>query len=194
MKSYATALAPILANYYNMDLAGVEQFVAGVIYGLIQKDDLPEIQKCLKNGETLEVEITNAISDFSKGDLQDMIKAVQELGQIVQELPRDLDDCKSIQGDIEKIENWAKIFTNPVALVMTLTKNLLANWKDVQADVSKVTTDWNNEDYYNAGEDVADTVILAVGPIDGSDDVDADIDWELLQSHLAENMNKLFLW
>lgn len=165
-----------------------------MIYGLIQKDDLPEIQKCLKNGETLEVEITNAISDFSKGDIQDMIKAVQEFGQIVKELPEDLDECKAIDDDLEKIENWAKIFTNPVALVSTLTKNLLANWKDVQADITKATADYNNSDYYNAGEDVADTIVLAVGPISRAEEIDADIDWELLNAHLAENMNKMFLW
>ena len=191
---FVQAVAPIIATYYKMDLEGAEEFVAGMIYGLIQKDDLPEIQKCLKNGETLEVEITNAISDFSKGDIQDMIKAVQEFGQIVEELPKDLDECKAIDGDIQKIENWAKIFTNPVALVSTLTKNLLANWKDVQADIAKATADYNNSDYYNAGEDVADTVVLAVGPISRAEEVDADIDWELLNAHLAENMNKMFLW
>ena len=191
---FVQAVAPIIASWYSMDIEGAEQFVAGMIYGLIQKDDLPEIEKCLKNGETLEMEITNAISDFSKGDIQDMIKAVQELGQIVKELPQDLDDCKSMDDDIKKIENWAKIFENPVTLVSTLTKNLLANWKDVSADISKVTADYNAAKYYDAGEDVADTIVLAVGPISRAEDIDADIDWELLNAHLAENMNKLYLW
>ena len=191
---FVQAVAPIIASWYSMDIEGAEQFVAGMIYGLIQKDDLPEIEKCLKNGETLEMEITNAISDFSKGDIQDMIKAVQELGQIVKELPQDLDDCKSMDDDIKKIENWAKIFENPVTLVSTLTKNLLANWKDVSADISKATADYNAAKYYDAGEDVADTIVLAVGPISRAEDIDADIDWELLNAHLAENMNKLYLW
>ena len=191
---FVQAVAPIIASWYNMDIEGAEEFVGGLIYGLIQKDDLPEIQKCLKNAETLEMEITNALSDFSKGDIEDMIKAVQEFGQIVKELPDDLNDCKNIEDDIAKIEAWGEIFLNPVALVQTLTKNLLANWKQVSADITKVTTDYNAAKYYDAGEDVADTLVLAVGPISRAEDIDADIDWELLQAHLPENMNNLFLF
>ena len=110
---FVQAAASIIATYYQMDIQGAEEFIGGIIYGLIQKDDLPEIKTCLDNAENLEVEITNALSDFSKGDLQDMIKAVQEFGQIIQELPTDLENCKDIQGDIQKIETWAAIFAHP---------------------------------------------------------------------------------
>ena len=191
---FVQAAASIIATNYSMDISGAEQFVAGVMYGLIQKDDLPEIQKCLKNGEKLEVEITNALSDFSKGDIESMIKAVQEFGMIIEELPQDLQDCEAIEDDVKKIENWAKIFANPVTLVTTLTKNLLANWKEVSSEVSQVSTDYAAEKYYNAGEDVADVVVLAVGPISAAEQADQDIDWEFLQAHLAENMNKMYLW
>ena len=191
---FVQAAASIIATNYQMDIEGAEQFIAGALYGLLQKDDLPEIQKCLKNAEGLEVEITNAISDLTKGDIQDVLKAVQEIGVIAKELPQDLEDCKSISGDVEKIENWAKIFANPVALVSALTKNLLANWKAVSADIGKTTSDYNAAKYYDAGEDVADVLTLAVGPISQAEEIDAEIDWELLNAHLAENMNKLYLW
>ena len=191
---FVQAAASIIATYYQMDIEGAEEFVAGIMYGLIEKDDLPEIQKCLTNAETLEVEITNALSDFSKGDIQDMIKAVQEFGVIIGQLPEDLSECEAIGDDVAKIEAWAKVFANPVTLVETLTKNLLANWKEVSAEISKTTSDYDAAKYFDAGEDVADVVVLAVGPISAAEDIDADIDWELLQSHLAENMNKLFLW
>ena len=191
---FVQAAASIIATNYSMDIEGAEEFVAGVMYGLIQKDDLPEIQKCLTNGEKLEVEITNALSDFSKGDIQDMIKAVQEFGMIIQELPQDLQDCENIEDDVKKIETWAAIFANPVTLVTTLTKNLLANWKEVSAEITKTTSDYNAAKYYDAGEDVADVVVLAVGPISAAEQADAEIDWELLNAHLAENMTKMFLW
>ena len=93
---FVQAAAGIIGTYYKMDIEGAEEFVAGVMYGLIQKDDLPEIQKCLSNAEVLEVEITGALSDFSKGDISDMIKAVQEFGVIIGELPQDLAECKDI--------------------------------------------------------------------------------------------------
>ena len=182
------AIASIIATNYQMDIEGVEQFVAGLIFGLIQKDDLPEIQQCLKDGSSLEAEITNAISDISKGDLQDIIKGVQEVGQIIKELPTDLDDCKGMDDDIAKIEKWASIFAHPTELVTTLTKNLLKNWQGVVADVSKTETDWNNADYYDAGDDIGDILILALGKISQEREEIEEIDWEFLQAHLAENM------
>ena len=155
---------------------------------MLDKDDLPQIEQCLTNAESLEAEITNAISDISKGDLQDIIKAVQEIGQIIKELPDDLDQCKDIQGDVDKIEAWAAVFTNPVELVTKLTKNLLANWSKVSADVTQIETDWTAEKFYESGEDVADVLILSVGPISEALEPKEEIDWDLLQQHLVPKM------
>ena len=166
-----SAIAGIIATNYQMSIEGAELFTAGLIEGLIGKDDLPEIQKCLKNTEALEQEITNAISDLSKGDLGDIIKAVQEIGQIVRELPADLDDCQNIQGDVTKITTWAKQFANPVTLVTKLTQNLLANWKTIQTDVTKTSTDYTAEQYEACGEDVADIVVLSLGKISHAEDI-----------------------
>ena len=187
MRAVPAALAAIIATNYNMDIAGVEDFVAGLIFGLIAKDDLPEIQKCLANGELLEQEITNAISDISKGDLSDIIKAVEEIGHIITELPQDLADCQGMSDDIAKIENWAKIFSHPTTLVATLTKNLLANWSAVFADVSKTEADWTAEDFYNAGDDIADILVLSLGKPTQTEQMES-IDWDFLKM----NLNPLF--
>ena len=181
MQTFAAALASISATQYNMDVAGVEQFVAGLIMGFVGKDDLPEIQACLQNAGALEAEITNAISDFSKGDLNDIIKGIEETMQIIKELPEDLKTCQDIDSDLAKIEAWAKIFTDPTKLVMTLTKNLLANWSKVVADVSKTESDWNANNFYDAGDDVAELLVLSVGPVSQPM---ADVDWQALQKNL----------
>ena len=181
MQNFAAAIASISATRYNMDAAGVEQFVAGLIMGFVGKDDLPEIQACLTNAASLEAEITNAVSDFSKGDLNDIIKGIEEVGQIIKELPEDLQTCQDIDSDIAKIEAWAKIFTDPTKLVITLTKNLLSNWKQVSADVSKVETDWSADNFYDAGDDIASILVLSLGPVSKPME---DIDWETLQKNL----------
>ena len=180
--------AAILATNYSMNIEGTEEFVAGLLYGMVQKDDLPEIQKCLTNAESLEAEITNAVSDLSKGDFQDVLKAVQEIGQIIKEVPQDLDECKDIDSDVKKVEAWAAVFANPVTLTKQLTKNLLANWKKVSADITTTETDWNAKKFYEAGEDVADILILSVGPISESQNEQEEIDWALLQDHLTSTL------
>ena len=160
-----STIAGIVATQYQMDVEGVEEFVAGLIYGLIQKDDLPEIQQCLKDSEDLEVKITAAISDISKGDFQDVLKAVEEIGQILKDLPVDLQDCQNIQEDVQKIENWAQIFEHPTQLVTVLTKNLLKNWKEVGSDIGEVTADYKAAKYYEAGEEIGDILTLSLGKI-----------------------------
>ena len=40
-----------------------------MIFGLIQKDDLPLIQTCLTDAENIDKEINEAVTDFAKGDI-----------------------------------------------------------------------------------------------------------------------------
>ena len=40
------------------------EFIAGLIFGLIQKDDLNYIQACLTDGQNLEQQIQQAVDDL----------------------------------------------------------------------------------------------------------------------------------
>ena len=189
---FVQATAAIISTQYGINVEQTEEFVAGMIYGLIKEDDLPEIQKCMTNADTLETEITEAFEDFSKGDFKDILKAVQEVGEIVKEVPADLADCEGMSDDLAKLEAWAAIFTNPAKLVSTLTKNLLANWKQVSADISTTNSDWGNAKYYEAGQDVADVIILSVGAISEGEDVTGEIDYDLAMQNMSQTMFSLF--
>ena len=87
------------------------------------------------------------------------------IGKIISELPTDLSECSAIQGDVTKIENWAKIFAHPAELVKQVTENLIMNWATVFGDVSKVESDWTSSNFYNAGDDIADILVLTVGKV-----------------------------
>jgi len=108
---------------------------------LIGKNDLPEIQKCLTDSAGLEKEISEAIADFEKGDVSDIIAGIQIMVGVVQEFPQDLQDCEGMQGDIARIEKWAAIFTDPKELVETLIMNTIKNHSAVFADVGKIQSD-----------------------------------------------------
>merc|ERR1712167_424180 len=105
----------------------VAELLAGVIEGMIGKNDLPEIQKCLTDSSGLEKEISEAISDFEKGDVGDIIAGIQIMMGVVQEFPQDLQDCQGMSDDIARIEKWASIFTDPKQLVETLITNTIKN-------------------------------------------------------------------
>ena len=38
------ALATIISTDYKMDLQGTDQYVAGILYGILKKDDLTQIE------------------------------------------------------------------------------------------------------------------------------------------------------
>ena len=143
----------------------VEKFLAGTIYGLIQVDDLTKIQTCLKDAQNLGNEIQEAVADFEKGDVQDIIAGVTVFGKIFQELPTDLGDCKGMQDDINRIEQWAPIFNDPQALVMKLVQNLQANFQGILSDITAIKADFADDDMYDAGKEVADVMVKALGPV-----------------------------
>merc|ERR1712167_290021 len=143
----------------------VAELIAGVIEGMIGKNDLPEIQKCLTDSAGLEKEIAEAIADFEKGDVGDIIAGIQIMVGVVQEFPQDLQDCEGIQGDIARIEKWAKIFTNPQQLVETLIQNTIKNHSAVMADVGKIQSDASSGNWMSCGMDIGDLLVLELGPV-----------------------------
>ena len=55
IRVFAAAAALLGADLqFRSDVDNVEEFLAGMIFGLIQKDDLANIQACLTNADTLE--------------------------------------------------------------------------------------------------------------------------------------------
>lgn len=70
--------------------------------------------------------------------------------------------------DIAAIESWAQIFTNPAELAATISKHYLLHKKEISADISAVTTDWDSQEYFQTGEAIAKLMTDAVGPIQES--------------------------
>ena len=68
-------------------------------------------------------------------------------------------------GDIDAIENWAKIFEEPKELSETLAKNWLLHRKTIKADLAAEQSDWATGSYFQAGVDTALALTEAVGPI-----------------------------
>ena len=80
MKAYHYVSAIFLVNQLGITVDEVEQLLAGFFKGMLDKDDLPAIQKCLVNGEQVAAQISTAIEDLEKGDMADIIKGIEALG------------------------------------------------------------------------------------------------------------------
>ena len=92
-------------------------------------------------------------------DISDLISGFTELIKVVSALPTEIKTCEAIQGDITRIENWAKIFENPTAVIETVTKNLIVHYGAVTKDIAVINTDLTASKYEPAGEVMADLAI-----------------------------------
>merc|ERR1719454_896595 len=144
----------------SIDLSGVEEFVAGVVEGFVNKNDLKEIKACLTDADTLEGEIEAIVKDLQTLDVSHIVDAVKKIVTLVQQIPADLKNCEGIQGDITKITNWASSI-DPTKIPTNVIEHLTPIVKDVQT----ITTDFQTNKYLDAGEQVADIAIEVLGPI-----------------------------
>ena len=148
-----------------LPLVDVEHFVAGLVFGLVDHNDFPYIQTCLSDAKTLDEEITQAIADFAKKDIYSILDGIKMIGKALTELPKDLGECKEMQTDLKLIENWAQIFKHPLALAKTLTGNVWKNLPQIYSDVNQLMTDLTAHEMDDAGKEVADILVLALGPV-----------------------------
>ena len=148
-----------------MSAGDVEQFVAGLVFGLIQKNDLAKIQQCLTDADSIADQITNVIAEFKAGDVADIIKAVGDIGGIIQNLPNDLADCKDMQGDVSRIEKWGEIFAHPSQLISTITQQVLMHYQDIMKDVGEISSDFSSKSWNAAGNAIGDLLIQILGKV-----------------------------
>lgn len=89
----------------NFDAISVPEFVAGLIYGFTQNNHLGELQTCLKDVDTLYVDIEKTITDFKGGNV---LNGVTDIGSLIVLIPTSGQECYGTTDDLKKIENWGK--------------------------------------------------------------------------------------
>lgn len=76
-----------------------------------------------------------------------------------------LANCQGMDEDLARINAWADIFTDPLRLSATLSKNWLVHAYGVGRKVQAEVDDWADFRYFEAGEDTADALVLLLGPV-----------------------------
>ena len=64
--------------------------------------------------------------------------------------------------DITRIEDWAKVFEQPLTLAKKVSKNWLLHGTEVKKDIADEEADWSSKAYFNAGKDAAAAIELLV--------------------------------
>lgn len=142
-----------------------EDFVNGLLTGLVQDDSLDKVKACLTDAKSVEADMTQAIADFSKGDIAGIIAGAEVIGNLLKTVEGDITDCKGMKDDAERIKAWSAIFNDPSMLVQTILANSMANITGLKADIGQISTDVTKSDFKDLGMDIADIMTKTLGPV-----------------------------
>ena len=109
--------------------------------------------------------MVEVINSLKKKDIVDIIHAVTVVGKILETVDKDLADCAGMKPDIMRIKAWAVIFKNPIQLFKTMFTNTLMNIDKIHADIGSIITDAETHKLHDLGEQIADILVLQIGPI-----------------------------
>ena len=88
-----------------------------------------------------------------------------QFAHAISQFPSALSTCKGMGDDLKSIEDWAKIFTEPKQLAEKLAMNYVRHHKEINTDIKTLGDDWDMTHYFDAGKELGDISVLAVGPI-----------------------------
>ena len=153
----------------NGKIMGAADFLAGFMYGMTTVNNLTEIEACYAGGDLMYNEIDAGIADIKVGGWNEDVQAALEFGLVVLQIPQALNTCESMTEDLTAIESWAAIFKDPTALVATVSKHYLFHKSEIKADIAAVESDWSADLFFKSGEDLANLLTLAIGPIESNE-------------------------
>ena len=149
----------------SVPLLAIPDFVAGLAYGLTGENNLLEIEACYDGGVIMEQEIVKGIADIKTGGWDYDVQAALEFGLVALQVPAALSTCEGMDDDLAAIEDWASIFKNPAKLSATVASHYALHRKAIKSDIGSLETNFGAGDFFQAGQDAADLLKLAIGPI-----------------------------
>ena len=151
-----------------LDRIKLEQIVGGVLKGALHAEGFDDINSCIADAETVFNDAEVAVQDFKAGGATNVIKGLQEVGQILQAVQSGMKDCSSIKADWNKLESMVKAFSNPTSFAYHVGKDLIVNGKNIYSEINTSITDYQQEKWgefgYQVGEAAAQ-VILGEAPV-----------------------------
>ena len=140
----------------------VEDIVAGILEGAVNAEGLENIEGCIKDTESVYKDVEEAVADFEKKTPDATAEGIKLLGEAIVALKDDIKECKGVVADVEKLEEMAKIFANPLTFAYHVGKDLLVNGVQIYKEIDDSITQWKSQQYFFFGEDVGDALALLI--------------------------------
>ena len=142
----------------------------GLISGILQKDDLRILEKCVRASNNVMGDVSDIVDQLYEGlNVTNIIKAIQMIGDLSQTVPGELSDCPSLSGDANRISTWGKQFVDaPWTTLAGISRRVMANIVSIFGDMGKMIADLCNGQWEQAGLDFGDILNLSLGSLPDS--------------------------
>lgn len=118
------------------------EIIAGIMDGVILKDNLVEIKTCITDVDTVTKEVEDIAADFEKMSIYGIFSGIKELGTLLSQFSGFLNQCESIKPDVQLFEKWASVFIHPTELIAKLATNLPAHLNEILPDIQEANKDY----------------------------------------------------
>jgi hypothetical protein len=143
-----------VVDYTKVDF---EFFIDGLVQGAFEAAD-PLAETCIKNGEDMLLQISQAVQDIKEGSKESVEEGVQLIGQVIQEASSELVDCEIAVDTFEQLFELASSFSHPLAFAVKAGKNILINHVEISDEIHAAIEAWDEPDFFTFGFNVGEAL------------------------------------
>jgi hypothetical protein len=161
-----------VVDYTKLDF---EDFMEGLVQGAFETAD-PLAETCIKNGEDMLLQISQAVQDLKDGSKESVEAGVQLIGQVIQEASSELVDCEIAVDTFEKLFELASSFSHPLAFAFKAGKNILINHVEISDEIHAAVEAWDAPDFFTFGFNVGEALAqVLIGSSEGEFEGEASV-------------------
>ncbi len=136
--------------------------VAGVMNGILHKDNYQYLLGCMNGTEALVVDIEDAVRDFEKGGYMGIGEGIMDIGKFIEDLPPTVYYCDGIPDDFKRLGEFFSIFGNFTLLTDTVSHNMIWHYKEIKGDINLAVQDFHDEKYFDCGDEIGEALVVAL--------------------------------
>lgn len=146
---------PLMLNNVNtaVDIRPIIQVFEGVVLGFGETVSV-SFADCVHDGQVDFKGFESALSKIATKNVKQVYEGVKELGQIAQELPKAIEECKGSKDDFKALFEAAERIKHPMSFAYHVGKDLYVNHVDIFKHTEAMLQDFNDKKYVAFGKEI----------------------------------------
>lgn len=139
---------------------------AGLLYGITQREGLPNLGECLYGADELVYDLLHAYNDVASQTFAGIMNGLILLAMTVMYIPNDLYECALAKEDAKAFEEWlGSIVHERTELIATIRYNLTHHFAALSIELNKARKDLTMGYWSHLGEDLGEMLVIATKPM-----------------------------